>query len=81
MTVGHCHQTLSLNMSTVTSGFFMRILLLGNVLCVRKGVRASAFNFHSSDNISSPAGQQFIRPSGTLFDRSLQAETVFGSFF
>ena len=29
-----------------------------------KKVRTAAFDFHVSDNISSPAGKQFIRPSG-----------------
>ncbi len=41
-----------------------------------KEVWSSAFDFHASDNISSPAGKQFIRPSGVLFNGSLQAETL-----
>lgn len=39
-------------------------------------VWTSAFDFQASDNISSPAGKQFIRPSGVLFNGSLQATTV-----
>lgn len=43
---------------------------MNSIVCVWVCVlerEASAFNFHSSDNISSPAAQQFIRPSGVFF--------------
>lgn len=54
-----------------------------NIVCVCefggvKRVWTSAFDFHASDNISSPAGKQFIRPSGALFNGSLQATAVLG---
>lgn len=69
-----------------TCNIFIGMLVSGHRVCVCvcgwwgcwKRVWTSAFDSHASDNISSPAGKQFIRPSGVLFNRGLQAETVFG---